>query len=476
MSELHELTAAEQAAAIQAGAVSPVEFTAHYLERVDALNPSVGAFTTVMAEQALDRARQAEKEVAAASRTGAVLPPLHGVTIAVKDLVQVEDVRWTLGSAAFTDQVADMDDHVVTRLRQAGTVLLGKTNTPEFALPCYTENELGPPTRNPWDLDRSPGGSSGGSAAAVAAGLSALGHGTDAGGSIRIPASACGLVGLKPSRGRVSNGPVDHDVTGLSVHGPLARTVADAAMLLDAMAGPMPGDVYTAPPLAAGETFLACVDREPARLRVAGLPDPMVPDAAVHPDCEAAYRKTVQLLEGAGHQVDELEMPPDPDVVEAFQRVWAVAAAGRQVDEEDEPLLTPFTRHLREKGRQVTGLEFAAGLTTFRGLGQLFADVFFASYDVVLTPTLARPPALTGEFYGKDPAADFDAMAAFMPYTPLYNITGLPALSLPLHWNTDGLPIGVMLGARYGDEATLLSLAAQLETIADEPRPRPGLW
>ncbi|GAA3772812.1 amidase [Streptomyces chiangmaiensis] len=476
MSELHELTAAEQAAAIQAGAVSPVEFTAHYLDRIDALNPSVGAFTTVMAEQALDRARQAEKELAAAFREGAELSALHGVTIAVKDLVQVEDVRWTLGSAAFADQVADMDDHVVTRLREAGTVLLGKTNTPEFALPCYTENKLGPPTRNPWDLDRSPGGSSGGSAAAVAAGLAALGHGTDAGGSIRIPASACGLVGFKPSRGRVSNGPVDHDVTGLSVHGPLARTVADAAVLLDAMSGPMPGDVYTAPPLAEGETLLACALKEPKRLRIAGLPGPMVPDTTLHPDCETAYRKTVQLLEDAGHQVEELEMPPDPDVVEAFERVWAVAAAGRQVDEEDEPLLTPFTRYLREKGRQVTGLEFAAGLATFRGLGQLFADVFFASYDAVLTPTLSRPPAMIGEFYGEDPAAEFDAMATFMPYTPLYNITGLPAVSLPLHWNADGLPIGVMLGGRYGDEATLISLAAQLEVAAGQPRPRPGLW
>ncbi|MCP2308273.1 amidase [Kitasatospora paracochleata] len=476
MTDLHELTAVEQAAAVRSGAVSPVELTEHYLSRIDRLDATVGAYTTVMAEQALAAAARAEREAAAARRDGTALPPLHGVTVAVKDLVQVEDVRWTLGSKVHTDQVADADDHVVTRLREAGTVLIGKTNTPEFALPCYTENEIGPPTRNPWDLDRSPGGSSGGSAAAVAAGLAALAHGTDAGGSIRIPASACGLVGLKPSRGRISNGPLDHDITGLSVHGPLARTVADAAALLDAMAGVMPGDAYTAPALPHGETFLDQAGRDPGTLRIAALPGPMVPGAVLHPDCAEAYRRATALLEAAGHTVTEIEMPPDPDLVDTFQLVWSVAAAGRQVEEEEEPLLTPFTRHLRERGRTTGGLDLAGGLAAFRGVGQLFADLFFSAYDAVLTPTLAQPPALTGAFCTGDPAADYAAMSNFMPYTPLYNITGLPAVSLPLHWNAEGLPIGVMLGTRYGDEATLIVLAAQLEAAAGPSDRRPGLW
>jgi amidase len=460
MTSWHELTAVEQGRALAAGELSAVQLAQHYLDRIDRLDPEVHAFVTVTADLAGRQAEAADEALAEARRTGTSLGPLYGVPVAVKDNTAVEDVRLTHGSAAFADHEADLDDHVVTRLRQAGLVILGKTQTPEFALPCYTENRLGPATVNPWDPTRSPGGSSGGSAAAVAAGLVPLAHGTDAGGSVRIPASACGLVGVKPSRGRVSNGPTAHDVTGLSTHGVLARDSADAAALLEVMAGVMPGDTTTAPGLpTAGRA---------RPLSVVVMPEPMLPDLEAHPDCLAAVDHTTKLLLELGHSVEQLEMSPDDGVAEAFADTWSVVAARVELeDPDDEELLMPFTRFMRERGRGVSGERLHAALSTFAGIGQMMADLFFASYDVVLTPTLAQPPTRLGEFTrGAVEAANYDAMTAFMPYTPLANITGLPALSLPLWWNDAGLPIGTMLCGRYGDEATLLALAAQLEEVA----------
>lgn len=473
MSAIHDLTALEQSQAIRDGDLSPTELVHHYLSRIAAVDPTIGALVTVTEELALEQAASAERELAEARHRGTSLSPLHGVPVVVKDVARIEGVRCTQGSSAYADDVSDIDDHVVTRMKSAGLPILGTTNTPEFALPCYTENRLGPPTRNPWGLQFSPGGSSGGSAAAVAAGMAPIAHGTDAGGSVRIPASACGLVGIKPSRGRVSNGPLGHDVTGLSVHGALGRTVADAAALLEVMSGVMPGDTYTAPDSI----------RQPdpgqglRRLRIVAMPEPMIPDVSAHPDCLEALDRTVKLLLDAGHSVEEMEMSPDQGVADAFGTVWSVVAAQVAVDEEDEELLTPFTRYLRELGRGVIGTELHAALTTFRGIGQLLADMFLDTYDVILTPTLATPPALIGAFTDdRDQSDNFDRMSAFMPYTPLYNITGLPAVTVPLHWNDDGLPIGVMLGARYGDESTLIALAAQLESAARQVGRRPEVW
>ena len=222
--------------------MSPVEITEHYLQRIDRLNEQVGAFYTVTAEIAREQAAAAEKAVRSELRgDGAALPPLTGIPIPIKDLNMVAGVRLTYGCALFADNIATEDDYVVAALRAAGTVLTGKTAAPEFGLPCYTETRIGPPARTPWDLSRSAGGSSGGAAAAVAAGLAPAAQGSDGGGSIRIPASVCGLFGIKPSRGRISGGPLMPDLAGLSTDGPLARTVADAALLLDAMMGNHPG-------------------------------------------------------------------------------------------------------------------------------------------------------------------------------------------------------------------------------------------
>ena len=279
MPAVHELTVIELASAIGAGELSPVEVTDHYLRRVSELNDQVGAFFTVSAELAADQAMAAEKAAAQAGGQAA-LPPLTGVPIPVKDLNRVAGVRQTLGSAAYLSNVPDADDYVVRRLKDAGAVITGKTATPEFGLPCYTETRIGPPARTPWDLARSAGGSSGGAAAAVAAGLAPAAQGSDGGGSIRIPASVCGLVGIKPSRGRVSPGPFGADLDGLASNGPIARTVADAALLLDVMAGNFPGDMYIQPALPPGESFLGCASLAAGQAQ--DRPDAAEPDRGRH--------------------------------------------------------------------------------------------------------------------------------------------------------------------------------------------------
>ncbi|WP_037607428.1 amidase [Streptacidiphilus rugosus] len=476
MTQLHDLTALEQGEMIATGKLSSVELTQHYLDRIGQLNDTVGAFVTVTPELALGQAAQAETDAADARRDGRPLSPLHGVPVPVKDLNFVAGVRATLGSLAYAENVPLVDDHVVTRLRESGTVMLGKTQTPEFGLPCYSENKVSGPARTPWDLERSAGGSSGGAGAAVSSGLAPVAHGSDGGGSIRIPASVCGLYGIKPSRGRVASGPTFYDVSGLSTSGPLARSVADAAALLDVLAGPMPGEPYAAPSLPAGETFRAHAGREPGALRVAVLTASPAPGVTVHPDCVAATRETAELLSGLGHHVEELDLPADDTLRTVFGQVWAVMATQTPVAPEDEEKLMPLTRHLRRMGREVSGPDFAGALYAFRAVGLLVAQLQ-AAYDVILSPTLAKPPALVGGLRNDaDPAAEFDSLVHFTPFTPLYNATGQPAVNLPLHWNEDGLPIGVMLGGRYGDEATLISLSAQLEAARPWADRKPPVW
>ncbi|MER7989171.1 amidase [Streptomyces noursei] len=480
MAELHDLTALEQAAEIRSGELSPVELTEHYLARIDRLDDALGAFLTRTPELARKQAAEAEGEVVAARRQGRALPPLHGVPVPVKDLNRVAGVRCTMGSAALADHVPDGDDHVVTALRRAGTIMLGKTNTPEFGLPCYTENALAPPARTPWDTTRSAGGSSGGAAAAVAGGLAPVAHGSDGGGSIRIPSSLCGLYGIKPSRGRISAGPLLHDVTGLSTSGPLARTVADAAVLLDAMAGTLPGDPYAAPGLPPGETFADQVRRDPGRLRIAVLTETPLPDVEVHPDCRAAVAQTVALLGQLGHETEELALPVDERILLDFTRVWSVLAANRPVPADAEERLMPLSRYLRARGREVSGTDFAGALYAFRALTQDLADGLMppdGGYDVILSPTVAAPPPPVGALRDDaDPQAEFAAVGRFTPFSAFYNVTGQPAVNVPLHWNAAGLPIGVMLAGRYGDEATLIALSAQLEAAHPWAHRKPPVW
>jgi amidase len=478
VTDIHDLTVTELAAAIRTGQLSPVEITDHYLDRIDRLNEQVGAFYTVTHDLAREQAAKAQKAVTENRRdgsAGAPLPPLTGIPIPIKDLNMVAGVRMTLGSAIFADNVAPDDDYVVGALRSAGIVITGKTATPEFGLPCYTETRIGPPARTPWDLSRSAGGSSGGAAAAVAAGLAPAAQGSDGGGSIRIPSSVCGLFGIKPSRGRVSGGPLMPDLAGLGVDGPLARTVADAALLLDAMTCSHPGDMYSQPPLPAGETFLGYAGREPGRLRIARSLSSAVDGVVVHPDCVAAYEEASALLESLGHDVQDIELPFGPDSVPAFVTLWYAMATLAPVAPEQEGDLLPLTRYLRGKGLELKAADLLFAQAYLQAVMRPALSML-GDYDVILTPTLASPPVPVGYFDEVEPAENFERQKRFTPWTALYNISGQPAVNVPLHWTAAGLPIGVMLAGRIGDEATLISLSAQVEAARPWKDRHPPIW
>jgi amidase len=478
VTDIHDLTVTELAAAIRAGELSPVQITEHYLDRTDRLNETVGAFYTVTHDLAREQADQAEKAVTKYRRDGAdaaPLPPLTGIPIPIKDLNMVAGVRMTLGSAIFADNVSPDDDYVVAALRSAGIVITGKTATPEFGLPCYTETTIGPPARTPWDLSRSAGGSSGGAGAAVAAGLAPAAQGSDGGGSVRIPSSVCGLFGIKPSRGRISGGPLMPDLSGLGTDGPLARTVADAALLLDAMTCSQPGDMYTQPPLPAGETFLGYASREPGRLRIARSLSCAVEGVEVHPDCVAAYEEASKLLESLGHDVVDIDLPFGPDAVPAFVTLWYAMATLAPIAPEQESQLLPLTRYLRGKGLELKAADLMFAQAYLQAITRP-ALTMLNDYDAVLTPTLASPPVSVGYFDEVEPAQNFERQMKFTPWTALFNVSGQPAVSVPLHWTAGGLPIGVMLAGRLGDEATLISLSAQLEAARPWKDRHPPIW
>jgi amidase len=474
VTQIHDLTAIEQAAAIRRREVSPGDIVEHYLDRIERHGQRLGAYVTVTDELARIQARKAEQAVLEAADPGE-LPPLLGVPIPIKDLNMVEGVPMTFGSTAFADFTGIGDDHVVTFLRAAGSVMLGKTNTPEFGLPCYTENNVAPPARTPWDLDRSAGGSSGGAAAAVAGGLAPAAQGSDGGGSIRIPASACGLFGIKPTRGRVSQGPLVPDLFGLSTNGPLARTVRDAAMLLDVMARRVPGDFYYVTPLPDGESFLAAADREPGRLRIARSAEPAVPGARVHPDCLAAYDAATELLTELGHEVVDLPQLFPAEMVPSFEVLWGAMSTLMPVDPAQEDQLLPLTRWLRGRGAATAAPDLFRAQTALQHVMRAAMPVV-ERYDAVLHPTLAEPPAPVGHFHSAEPAENFERQKRFTPFTALYNVSGQPAVSVPLYWTEAGLPIGIMLGGRMGAESTLISLSAQLEAARPWRDRHPDVW
>jgi len=473
MADLHDLSALEQAAAVRAHEVSPSDLVEHYLGRIDRLSDAVGAYVTVTPELARSQARSAERALFEDPESA---PPLLGVPVAIKDLTDVAGVRCTLGSAAFVDRVATVDAHVVTLLRRAGTVILGKTNAAEFGAPAYTEPDVAPPARTPYDLSKSAGGSSGGAGAAVAAGLAPFAQGNDGGGSVRIPASVCGLVGLKVSRGRVSNGPVSGDSSGLAWHGPLTRTVRDAAAWLDATAVAMPGDPYWAPPLPAGDSFVGAVDRPQSRLRIARYADPVITETPVDAECLAAYDDATKVLLELGHEVDDVVAPDGRELVPDFELVWSVLATMTRVPAARSASLRPLTQWLRERGAQVSGHAYAMALARLQAAARrIIVDLL--DFDAVLTPTLASPPVAVGALRDDaDPARDFENQKRFTPFTAVANLTGQPAITLPLGWGQTGLPIGVMLTGRPAGEAGLLALAGQLEAARPWSLHHPDCW
>lgn len=457
--------------AYRRGDTTPTAAVELCLERIAEHNYRLGAFVTVSAESARREAARATDRIARREP----LSLLDGVPTAIKDLALTEGVVTRFGSAATGDFVPAFSDEVVRRIQGAGMVSLGKTNTPEFGCPCYTEPAVAPPARTPYDLTRSAGGSSGGAAAAVAARLVAVTHASDGGGSIRIPASVCGLVGFKPSRGRVSRAPVYGDVTGLSTSGPMATTVRDSAAFLDVIAGPTPTDATWAAHPPDGATFLGWCDRPPRRLRVARFATPLIAGVEVDPEVLAAYEDASTLLARLGHQVEDIDMAFDDATIGVFETVWAVSAASWPVDPEREHLLRPLTRWLRARGEATSGPGFAQSLVAMAQAGARALGVL-APYDAVLTPTLAQLPALVGGLRNdEDPSADFEAQKAFTPFTAAWNITGMPAVSLPTGWSEAGLPIGTMVAGRPGQDHLLYSLAAQIESAAGGWRRPPDL-
>ena len=461
--------------------VKPSQLVEEAISRIERLNPQLNAVIHKMYELA----RKAAKET---------LPEgcFAGVPFLLKDLlVDYAGVPTRRGSRFHKDFVPDHDSEIVKRFKKAGVIVLGKTNTPEYGLVPVTEPELFGPANNPWDLTRTTGGSSGGSAAAVAARVVPMAHGNDGGGSIRIPASCCGLFGLKPTRGRNPLGPdLDEAWYGLACDHILTRSVRDSAAMLDATAGPDVGAPYYARP--PSRPFLDEVGADPGKLRIAFTSKPFLP-STVHDHCVKGLEATVRLCRDLGHEM--VEAGPQIDG-RAFARAFLTMACGetRAEIEEAETLqgrkatskdFEPATWAVGLLGRQIRAAEFSKAVHLLKRSARQIGP-FFEEYDVLLTPTLAMPPVVTGTFQPKgaeafamkllgslnagrliNALAGIEALAdqvfEFIPFTPLFNATGQPAMSVPLHWNDEGLPIGMHFVGRYGDEATLFRLAGQLE-------------
>ncbi|HVZ85936.1 MAG TPA: amidase [Polyangia bacterium] len=494
IAEYGDLDALGLAELVGRGAVTPAELLEEAIARSERINPRVAAVITPVYEEA--------RRAAAAPPTGG---PFAGVPFLVKDIYcDMAGVRSTACSRYLADHLAPRDATITERFRRAGLIIFGRTAAPELGLLPVTEPRLFGPTHNPWDPTRTPGGSSGGSAAAVAAGIVPAAHANDGGGSIRIPAACCGLFGLKPTRGRTPVGP-DHSQLwgGFTIAHAISRTVRDSAALLDVIAGPEPTSPYWAPPPA--RPFLEEVGAPPGRLRIALTKKPQVTQAAIHADCLAAADDAGRLLAELGHDVEEA----DPDVdAEAFARdfftlVCVDAAAllarlaeqlGRRPKRGELETPTALTALI---GRQRTAIEAANARERLEAQARR-ALAIHDRFDLVLSPTLAMPPPPIGtltprglEAFGQEvllrlhlgfllriPAlieASVRRVFSFMPFSPLANVTGQPAMTVPLCWNAAGLPIGIQLAGRFGDEATLFRVAAQLEAARPWRDRRPPL-
>lgn len=452
-----------QAALVRSGEFSAIELVEDAIARIEAVNPRLNAVVLPL----YDEARRA-------LRAGEVPDgPFAGAPFLIKDLYcHVRGTPTTGASRLLAGHVADHDSELTARYRRAGLSIVGKTNLCEFGTLGTTEPALFGPTRNPWDPGRSSGGSSGGAGAAVAGGMVAAAHGGDGAGSIRIPASCCGLFGLKPTRGRITLGPdLGESLAGIVNEHVLTVSVRDSAALLDATHGPMAGDPYFAERPAG--PFLAEVGRPPGRLRIA-LTDRSLLGTAVHPDCVAAVRETAALCAELGHEVEVAA--PDFDgarydeyyrrfwSMTATRSVWTLARAGNRRPEDLAEQAEPFNRWLFERGSRILAADYLAELGWFHGVGRTLAG-FLGRYDVWLTPTLGLPPPPLGHFDGAALGGEvvMDRFMEFLAFTTFANMAGLPSMSVPLSWTQAGLPVGSQFTGRYGDEATLFRLAAQLE-------------
>jgi amidase len=479
LDDLHDISAVQLRDSLRSGELSARETTAYFLARTAERNPLLGAFITVTAEQAMADADAADARYArlrknsapaSAGGTPTDLPILHGMPLAFKDLTDVAGVVTTHGSAALEHKPALTDGAIVAVLKAAGAISLGKTQVPEFGLTAYSENRIAPPSRNPYAPSRSSGGSSGGSAAAVAAGLLPFAPGSDGGGSIRIPAAACGLVGLKPGRGLVPSGESSADPAGLVVAGPLARSAADAALLLDALV-PAPGIGY-----------LDAVAQQPRPLRIGLSLDSPWTSAfpfSIEQEALAALHAGREMLEHAGHAVTEADIRYDNRYPDAFTTAWTAAVGTARISPHREALLTPLTRTFRRRAQQRSASKLNESLAFLR---QFTRDTItqYGAWDLMLMPALAQTPRPVGWFTGAThgderwPAAawagdaddDYRRQCEFAPWSSMVNVCGLPAVTVPVHWTGgqqgEGLPMGIQLVGPEGSELLLLQVAAQL--------------
>jgi amidase len=465
------LDATGQAELVRRDEVSPDGLVDEAIARIEKLNPQLNA----VIHELFDRARAA---------AAGDLPdgPFRGVPFLLKDLgAELAGTPFCEGMAFAGDYTSTVTQELTRRYMQAGFVVCGKTNTPELGILPTAEPRRFGPSRNPWNTEHSTGGSSGGSAAAVASGMVPAAHANDGGGSIRIPASCCGLVGLKPTRGRNSLAPQYGDLLGgLVCEHVVTRSVRDSAAILDATAGPVPGDPYWAPPRH-GTSFAGAAALAPSRLRIAVMTE-SPSGTEVHPDCVTAAREAAALCESLGHQVEEATLDVDGDAfVGHFINQWAAGNAwavydwearlGRAATEAD---LEPLSWALVELGRSLNAGRYLAAVQGLQKITRQIAE-YFEGIDVLLTPTLGEPPAPLGTFDSPpdEPLAGLFRAAAYVPFTPPFNVTGQPAMSLPLHWNEAGLPVGVQFVGRFGDEEEILSLAGQLEEAAPWAGRRP---
>ncbi|WP_104116622.1 amidase [Arthrobacter sp. B1805] len=462
MSELHELSALTLRDALARGAVSAREVTEHFLRRVDALNPGLGSFLTVTHDDALRAADHAD----GLRSTGVALGPLHGVPLAHKDLTDVAGVRTTLGTAALDHAVAAEDAPLAAVLRRAGAINLGKTQVPEFGLSCYSENRIAPPARNPLDHRLSPAGSSGGSAAAVAARMVPFAPGTDGGGSIRIPAAATGLVGLKPNRGRVPSGSGQADLGQFVVAGPLAHSAVDAGLLLDALVA----EPNYRPTSAASRypgSFTDAALRAEGRFRIGVStvsPFSSAMDISLDSAATDALHAGIQLLQGAGHDVVDADLLYDERYHDAFQLVWTAGLATAPIPADREDRLTDITRVLRRRALGRTAAQLAGAVDVLRQFEQSTIEQY-SRYDMVLTPAVAMTPRPIGWYTDADGDTDYLRQCQYSPYTSMVNVCGLPAVAVPTLHLPDGLSMSVQLIGRPGEEAHLLAATAQIEAL-----------
>jgi amidase len=461
----------ELAALVRGGEIAAREVVTVALDRIESLDDRVNAFIEVDAEGALEAADKIEPGDER---------PFAGVPIAIKANTPVAGMCMNFGSKFLEGHRPSHSAYLVRRLREAGFVVIGTTNMPEFGILPTTEPRHTGITRNPWDLERTPGGSSGGAAAAVAAGMLPIAHGNDGGGSLRIPAACCGLVGLKPSRGRVSRGP-DLGDSYLACDGVLSRTVGDTAQLLDVLSGYEVGDAtWAARPT---EPYATSVRRDPGRLRI-GMSAANAIGADVDPECERAMRAAGDLLSGLGHEVAEASPAlPVGDVLGLFLQAFGPAVSlgigygqllGGRAPTDDE--LEPLSRAVYANAQEMNSIAYLGAIAQLQAVARGIV-AFFAEYDLLLTPTLAERPLAIGECtgYGEDPMADLARSARFTPYAGLFNVTGQPAISIPLGFGDDGLPIAAHLVAKPLGEDTLLQVAAQMEAALGRPQQVPEL-